>query len=229
MRTASILICEDDARIIELLEDALSANGYRVKTAATMEEARSVLATWVPDLVLLDIILPESNEAGWELLEFIRKRSSVPVILVSALSRADDRVRGLRAGADDFISKPFHLEEVLARVEAILRRAQPAITGLELTIDDLRKQVRIAGRTISLSPKEYQLLKLLASSPGRVFTNAEILKELWPQKPDPEERTYADAQDVQKYVYLLRKKLEIDPQQPDLVLTVRGFGYRLGV
>ncbi|MFC2106666.1 response regulator transcription factor, partial [Candidatus Bipolaricaulota bacterium] len=161
--------------------------------------------------------------------KFIRKRSSVPVILVSALSRADDRVRGLRAGADDFISKPFHLEEVLARVEAVLRRAQPAITGLELTIDDLRKQVRIAGRTISLSPKEYQLLKLLASSPGRVFTTPEILKELWPSNPDSDERTYADAQDVQKYVYLLRKKLEIDPQKPDLVITVRGFGYRLGV
>ena len=229
MRAASILICEDDARIVELLKDALSTSGYRVKAAGTMGEARSMLATWVPDLILLDIILPESNEAGWELLKFIRKRSSVPVILVSALSRADDRVRGLRAGADDFISKPFHLEEVLARVEAVLRRAQPAITGLELTIDDLRKQVRIAGRTISLSPKEYQLLKLLASSPGRVFTTAEILKELWPSDPDSDERTYADAQDVQKYVYLLRKKLEIDPNKPELVITVRGFGYRLGV
>jgi len=229
MRAASILICEDDARIVELLKEALSTSGYRVKAAGTMGEARSMLATWMPDLILLDIILPESNEAGWELLKFIRKRSSVPVILVSALSRADDRVRGLRAGADDFISKPFHLEEVLARVEAVLRRAQPAITGLELTIDDLRKQVRIAGRTISLSPKEYQLLKLLASSPGRVFTTTEILKELWPSDPDSDERTYADAQDVQKYVYLLRKKLEIDPNKPELVITVRGFGYRLGV
>jgi len=229
MRAASVLICEDDARIVELLEDALKSSGYRVKSARTMEEARSMLATWVPDLILLDIILPESNEAGWELLKFIRKRGSVPVILVSALSRADDRVRGLRAGADDFISKPFHLEEVLARVEAVLRRTQPAITGLELTIDDLRKQVRTAGRTISLSPKEYQLLKLLASSPGRVFTTTEILNELWPPKLDSDEKTYADAQDVQKYVYLLRKKLEIDPQEPDLVVTVRGFGYRLGV
>ncbi len=229
MRAASVLICEDDARIVELLEDALKSSGYRVKSARTMEEARSMLATWVPDLILLDIILPESNQAGWELLKFIRKRGSVPVILVSALSRADDRVRGLRAGADDFISKPFHLEEVLARVEAVLRRTQPAITGLELTIDDLRKQVRTAGRTISLSPKEYQLLKLLASSPGRVFTTSEILNELWPPKLDTDEKTYADAQDVQKYVYLLRKKLEIDPQEPDLVVTVRGFGYRLGV
>jgi len=229
MRAASVLICEDDAKIVGLLEDALRTSGYRVKSAVTMEDAKSMLATWVPDLILLDIILPESNEAGWELLEFIRQRSSVPVILVSALSRAADRVRGLRAGADDFVSKPFHLDEVLARVEAILRRVQPAITGLELTIDDLRKQVRIAGRTISLSPKEYQLLKLLASSPGRVFTTAEILNELWPPKPGTDEKTYADAQDVQKYVYLLRKKLEIDPQKPSLVITVRGFGYRLGV
>jgi DNA-binding response OmpR family regulator len=229
MRAASILICEDDVRIVELLEDALKSGGYRVKSARKMETAKSMLATWVPDLILLDIILPESNEAGWELLRFIRKRSTVPVILVSALSRADDRVRGLRAGADDFISKPFHLEEVLARVEAILRRTQPEITGLELTIDDLRKQVGIEGRTISLSPKEYQLLKLLASSPGRVFTPDEVLDELWPTKANTDRKTYADAQDVQKYVYLLRKKLEIDPQEPKLVLTVRGFGYRLGV
>jgi len=229
MRTASILVCEDDAKIVELLEDALKGSGYRVRSACTMKEAQALLSTWMPDLILLDIILPESNSAGWELLQFIRKRGSVPVILVSALSRADDRVRGLRAGADDFISKPFHLEEVLARVEAVLRRAQPAISGLELTIDDLRKQVSIAGRTISLSPKEYQLLKLLASSPGRVFTTAEILNELWPTKPDVLHKTYADAQDVQKYIYLLRKKLEIDPQEPNLVITVRGFGYRLGV
>lgn len=229
MRAASVLICEDDARIVDLLDDELRTNGYRVKIARNMGEAKSMLATWVPDLILLDIILPESNEAGLELLRFIRKRSSVPVILVSALSRADDRVRGLRAGADDFISKPFHLEEVLARIEAVLRRTQPEITGLKLTIDDLRKQVCIADRTISLSPKEYKLLKLLASSPGRVFTMKEILSELWPQKPDTGEKNYADAQDVQKYVYLLRKKVEVDPETPELVITVRGFGYRLGV
>ena len=231
MRSATIFVCEDDARIVGLLEDALRSSGYRVQSAGTMEAAKSMLAKWVPDLILLDIILPESNDAGWDLLKWIRDKGSVPVILVSALSRADDRVRGLRAGADDFISKPFHLEEVLARVEAILRRVQPdtAISELRLKIDDLRKQVSIQGRTISLSPKEYQLLKLLASSPGRVFTSDEILFELWPETEKPGERTYADGQDVQKYVYLLRKKLEIDPTDPELVVTVRGFGYRLGV
>jgi len=228
MHAANILVCEDDARIAELLEESLRDSGYQVKLAGTLEEAKTLLVKWIPDLVLLDIILPESNEAGWDLLKWIRGRGPVPVILVSALSRADDRVRGLRAGADDFISKPFYLEEVVARVEAVLRRTQPAISGLELQIDDLRKQVSIEGRTVSLSPKEYQLLKLLASSPGRVFAAEEILGELWPPNPDTDEKTYADAQDVQKYVYLLRKKLEIDPQEPTLVITVRGFGYRLG-
>lgn len=231
MRSANVFVCEDDARIVGLLQEALRTSGYRVKTAGTMEEAKSLLEKWVPDLILLDIILPESNEAGWDLLRWIRDKGSVPVILVSALSRADDRVRGLRAGADDFISKPFHLDEVLARVEAVLRRSQPdtAMSGLALKIDDLRKQVSIQGRTISLSPKEYQLLKLLASSPGRVFTSEEILFELWPTPEESEGKTYADGQDVQKYVYLLRKKLEIDPKEPELVVTVRGFGYRLGV
>ena len=231
MRSASILVCEDDARIVGLLQEALRRSGYRVKTAGTKEEAKSLLEKWDPDLILLDIILPESNEAGWDLLKWIRDKGSVPVILVSALSRADDRVRGLRAGADDFISKPFHLEEVLARVEAVLRRSQPdtAMSGLALKIDDLRKQVSIKGRTISLSPKEYQLLKLLASSPGRVFTSDEILYELWQPSEESDGKNYADGQDVQKYVYLLRKKLEIDPKEPELVVTVRGFGYRLGV
>jgi len=112
-----------------------------------------------------------------------------------------------------------------------LRRSQPdtAMSGLALKIDDLRKQVSIKGRTISLSPKEYQLLKLLASSPGRVFTSEEILFELWRPSEEAEGKNYADGQDVQKYVYLLRKKLEIDPKEPELVVTVRGFGYRLGV
>lgn len=229
MRPASILICEDDARIVELLDGELRRNGYRVKSVRTMEDARAMLTTWEPDLILLDIILPESNEGGMKLLGFIRKRSSVPVILVSALSRADDRVRGLRAGADDFISKPFHLEEVVARIEAVLRRTQPAITELQLSIDDLRKQVHIGRRTISLSPKEYKLLKLLASSPGRVFPPKEILAELWKIDPETSGKTYANDQDVQKYVYLLRKKIEVDPENPKLIITVRGFGYRLGV
>jgi DNA-binding response OmpR family regulator len=228
MRKTSILICEDDPTIVKLLKAEFERHDYRVTAVTTKAEAESALDEGMPDLILLDIIL-ETNNAGWELLERIRQKSQVPVILVSALSRADDRVRGLRSGADDFISKPFHLGEVIARAEAVLRRSQPSVPELELTIDDLRKEVCIAGRTIRLSPKEYQLIKLLASKPGRVFTTTEILNELWPATSVMGKKTYADAQDVQKYVYLLRKKIETDPKAPSRILTVRGFGYRLGV
>ncbi len=223
MGSANILVCEDEVRIAELLEEALREEGYRVRVVFNRTDAEELLARWMPDLILLDVILPESETAGWELLAEIRRKSTVPIIMVTALSRADDRVRGLREGADDFISKPFHIEEVLARVEAILRRTQPGIGALDLIIDDIRKEVRLRDRTVSLSPKEYRLLKLLASSPGRVFTTQEILAELWPGSP------YATGQDVQKYIYLLRRKIEHDPAKPQLVLTSRGFGYRLAV
>ena len=228
MRQTSILICEDDPSILELLTAEFERSNYHVQATSTKAEAESALADGLPDLVLLDIIL-ETNDAGWQLLEEIRETSQVPVILVSALSRADDRVRGLQSGADDFISKPFHVGEVVARAEAVLRRSQPSVPELELSIDDLRKEVCLAGRTVSLSPKEYQLLKLLASKPGRVFTTSEILNELWPETIGIDKKTYADAQDVQKYVYLLRRKVETDPKDPRYILTARGFGYRLGV
>lgn len=225
MGSGSILVCENDPRIAAFLEGALREDGYRVRVVASRADAEELLAKWTPDLILLDVILPESKTAGWELLAEIRRRSSVPIIMVTKLSRADDRVRGLREGADDFVSvyEPFPIEELLARIEAVLRRTQPGIGALDLIIDDVRKEVRLEDRTVSLSPKEYRLLKLLASSPGRVFPAREILAELWPGS------LYATRQDVQKYVYLLRRKIERDPKNPRLVLTSRGFGYRLAV
>lgn len=214
-----ILICEDEPDIVAILSSSLSAEGYDVESATTGEELIRKFTASPPALVLLDVKLPGID--GWKVLDLIRKRSNCPVIMLTAYGRVDDKVRGLTAGADDYISKPFKLIEVKARIEAVLRRTSPADKGQSLKIDDVHKVVIFQGKEIALSPKEYALAILLASQPGRVFSRQEILARLWP------EGGYATFQDVQKYVYLLRKRLEEDPSHPKLILTVRGFGYRL--
>jgi len=216
-----ILICEDDPDIAEILDSYLRGRGYETKVIVRGDEAVSMFRSINPDLVLLDILLPELD--GWEVLAQLRELSDVPIILITALGRVDDKIRGLSGGADDFITKPFVLREVEARIEAILRRNRPQIGRLGLAIDDARKSVTVHGEEIQLSPKEYLLLTLLTSEAGRVFSNEEIRHRLWPSDH------YASEQDVQKYVYLLRKKLEADPSAPKILLTVRGFGYRVGV
>lgn len=214
-----ILICEDEPDIITILSSSLIAEGYDVSSASTGEELIGMFAGSPPDLVLLDVKLPGMN--GWKVLDWIRTRSNCPVIMLTAYGRMADKVRGLSRGADDYITKPFKLVEVKARIEAVLRRSSPVGEQPSLEIDDARKVIILRGKEVALSPKEYALVSLLASEPGRVFSRQEILSCLWP------DNRYATFQDVQKYVYLLRKRLEEDPSQPKFILTVRGFGYRL--
>jgi len=216
-----LLICEDEPDIADILQNYFVAEGCKVETAINGADALIRFAQTTPDIVLLDLMLPDMD--GWEVLKEIRQRSDTPVILLTALGRVDDKVKGFAYGADDYISKPFDLKEVKARIEAVLRRYKPKQEHIGLTINDTSKEVWVQGRKVWLSPKEYILLKLLASEPGRVFSNEEILEHLWPDS------AYASTQDVQKYAYLLRKKLEEDPSHPKLVLTVRGFGYHLAV
>lgn len=223
MEPTRILVCEDDLDISRILETYLVGQGYEVSVAENQTVAEKKLAGWNPHMILLDIRLPESPTAGWDLLAKIREQGSTSVIMITAFGRLDDRVRGLSEGADDFISKPFDLGEVGARVAAVLRRTRPGVPELGLVIDDDRKEVHVGGRRVPLSPKEYGLLKLLASDPGRVFSSDEILAELWGDSP------YATVQDVQKFIYLLRKKIETDAKDPKIVLTARGFGYRLAI
>jgi DNA-binding response OmpR family regulator len=174
-----------------------------------------------PRIVLLDLMLPDRN--GWEVLQEIRRLSDRPVIMLTALGRIDDKVKALSSlKADDYIVKPFELDEIKARIEAVLRRYRPQRRDYRIFIDDTRKTVWVREREISLSPKEYRLIKLLALKPGQVFSSAEILAHVWPQKGG-----YAGIQDVQKYIYLLRKKIENDPTHPKILLTVRGFGYQI--
>jgi DNA-binding response OmpR family regulator len=214
-----ILICEDEPDIITILSSSLIAEGYDVSSASTGEELVRMFPGAPPDLVLLDVKLPGMN--GWKVLDWIRTRSNCPVIMLTAYGRVADKVRGLSRGADDYIAKPFKLVEVRARIEAVLRRSSPAVEQRSLEIDDTRKVVILRGKEVALSPKEYALVGLLSSEPGRVFSRQEILSRLWP------DNRYATSQDVQKYVYLLRKRLEDDPSHPKFILTVRGFGYRL--
>ena len=214
-----ILICEDEPDIITILSSSLIAEGYDVSSASTGEELVRMFPGALPDLVLLDVKLPGMN--GWEVLDWIRMCSNCPVIILTAYGRVADKVRGLSRGADDYIAKPFKLVEVRPRIEAVLRRSSPAVEQRLLEIDDTRKVAILRGKEVALSPKEYALVGLLSSEPGRVFSRQEILSRLWP------DNRYATSQDVQKYVYLLRKRLEDDLSHPKFILTVRGFGYRL--
>jgi DNA-binding response OmpR family regulator len=217
-----ILIAEDDQNSLHLLRKFLEAKGYQIVTASNGQEALDRFHEHKPDIVLLDVMMPKLD--GWTVLQKIRETATTPVIMVTAKDSTDDKVRGLSAGADDYIPKPFDLREVEVRVSAVMRRISksPFLAFGQLEIDDERKEVRLHGKHIELSPKEYDLLKLLTSKPGRVFSHREIIDAIWTDSQ------FASSEDVKKYIYLLRNKIEDDPDDPKFILTVRGFGYKLG-
>jgi len=219
-----ILVVDDDPDIVRLLKYFLEAKGRQVQTASTGAEALELFKREPPDLVILDVMLPGMD--GWTVLHKIRESSQVPVLMLTGKDAPTDKAKGLLSGADDYIAKPFDLAELEARIVAVMRRykpsARPALIRVgDLEIDDSVKHVKVKGRTVSLSPKEYELLKLLASEPGRVFSHQEIIAAVWQNKP------FITSSDVTKYIYLLREKLEDDPENPRYILTVRGFGYKL--
>jgi DNA-binding response OmpR family regulator len=219
-----ILVVDDDPDIVRLLKYFLEAKGRQVQTASTGAEALELFKREPPDLVILDVMLPGMD--GWAVLQKIRESSQVPVLMLTGKDAPTDKAKGLLSGADDYIAKPFDLAELEARIVAVMRRykpsARPALIRVgDLEIDDSIKHVKVKGRTVSLSPKEYELLKLLASEPGRVFSHQEIIAAVWQNKP------FITSSDVTKYIYLLREKLEDDPENPRYILTVRGFGYKL--
>jgi DNA-binding response OmpR family regulator len=216
-----ILIADDDADSREILKTYLAAKGHQIVLAADGAEALKRFTDERPDLVLLDIMMPKLD--GWEVLHYIRAAGRTPVLMITAKDATDEIVKALSEGADDYIVKPLKLREVEARIVAVMRRFQPSAywRAGELEIDDAQKRVRVRGREVALSPKEYELLKLLASQPGRVFSDEEIIRHVWP------EGGLASSTDVKRYIYLLRQKIEADPKNPTLVLTVPGFGYKL--
>ena len=219
-----VLLVEDDIPIQELLRSYFEAKGHVVSAVADGVEGLKAFNAGVPELVLLDVGLPRLD--GWAVLEAIRGSSAVPVVLLTALDDTEDVVRGLAMGADDYLTKPFDVRELDARIQAILRRLESPATSASLDvgdihIDDRSKTVMIGDSSLSLSPKEYKLLKLLASEPGRVFSSDEIIAHLWPDSDR------AAANDVKQYIHLLRSKLYRSADIGDPIENIKGFGYRL--
>jgi len=222
-----LLLVEDELPVRRFLRAALGSRGYRLVEAGTLREAEQLATSHNPDLVLLDLQLPDGD--GVELLRRLRAWSARPVLVLSARGREEDKVRALDAGADDYLTKPFGAEELLARIRAALRRATQAPGGqpgplLEvgpLRIDQARHEVRLAGREVRLTPIEFRLLVLLARNAGKVLTHRQVLAEVW--GPGQAAHTHY----VRVYMAELRRKLEADPARPRLLLTEPGVGYRM--
>lgn len=221
-----ILVVEDDAAILRGLRDNLVYENYEVETARTGDEALRLIRELQPDLVILDIMLPGIN--GFEVCRLMRRGGhDVPVLMLTARGEEVDRVMGLDLGADDYMTKPFSIPELLARVRAILRRAKPEAALPErlefddVVLDFVQYQARKGGGEVHLSPKEFGVLRYLAAHEGGAVTRVELLHAVWGYKRFPTTRT------VDNHIAGLRSKLEDDPGQPKRIMTVHGVGYRL--
>lgn len=221
-----LLIIEDDADLVKALELYFARAGYAVFTAANGLEGLQTLFNERPDMVILDIAMPKLD--GWEVCRRIRELSQVPIVILTARVQEEERVKGLKLGADDYVVKPFSLKELEARLEAVLRRsraAKPMKDGVifankELVIDSDRLIVTRDGRHVELTPTELRLLLYLAENEGRVLTHRQILEKIWGAE-------YVDDVDyVKLFVYRLRRKIETDAESPKYILSERGIGYR---
>jgi two-component system KDP operon response regulator KdpE len=224
---ARILVVDDEAQILRMLRVVLTSSGYKVFTAANGEDALDQLAVEQPDLVILDVILPDHS--GVEITRQVREwGSAVPIIILSALGEERAKVAALDAGADDYLTKPFSTQELLARVRVWLRRQAAApttspvilIQHSELTLDLARRSVTMAGRPISLTPKEYDMITYLAKNAGRVLTHRQLLTEVWGAEYT------GSPQYLHVLINHLRRKIEPDPGKPRYILTEPGVGYR---
>jgi DNA-binding response OmpR family regulator len=219
-----ILVVDDEPIVREVLARYLSRGGFNVETAPDGRQALEAFDAWSPDLVVLDLMLPEVD--GLEVFTRIRSRAPTPVVMLTAKGQETDRLVGLEMGADDYIVKPFSPREVVARVRTVLRRSSTGPAGEEplrfadLEIDGRGRQVTVAGREVTLTPKEFDLLYFLASHPGEVFGRVELLEELWDFAFD------GDPSTVTVHVRRLREKIEADPSHPRHLVTVWGAGYR---
>jgi two-component system response regulator MprA len=222
--TAKILVIDDDRRITALLRRTLVFEGYEVQLAGGGEEGLRLAASWLPDLVLLDVLMPGLD--GWEVCRRLRAAGGVPVLMLTARDDVSDRVKGLDLGADDYLVKPFALEELLARVRALLRRKKPGEPVLQplvyedLVLDHTSREVRRGDRLIQLTAREFDLLALLLENPRQVLTRDLIMERVWGYDFSGESNV------LEVYIGMLRQKLE-EAGERRLIHTRRGVGYVL--
>jgi DNA-binding response OmpR family regulator len=218
-----ILVVEDDTAIARLLRDNLQYDGFTVEWAQTGRAALAVAKRFAPDLVLLDLMLPGID--GFEVCRsFSQGADRTPVIILTARGRQEDRVRGLTLGADDYVVKPFALEELLARVHAVLRRTKPRLDEIkigETTVDFRKLRAFTRSKEIVMTDREFEVLRHLAERAGSVVTREELLRLVWGYSDTPMTRT------VDNFIFRLRHKLEPDPHHPKYIRTAHGDGYRL--
>lgn len=228
-QTAGQTICliEDDPDILRLIERELTSRQYRVQSASRGAHGLQMARTHGVDLVVLDLLLPDMS--GLEICRTLRQGEAtrgLPILILTALAAEADRVRGLDLGADDYLSKPFSLRELVTRIRALLRRSamgsrpHTAVVG-DLSIDRTRHEVVVRGRTVAVTPTEFSILEFLARHHGQVFTREQLLTHLWG------EDCFILDHNLDVHMFALRRKIEEDPKRPKLLLTLRGVGFKL--
>ncbi len=229
MRKGKILVVDDEPSIGEVVRLYLEQAGYQVTVLEDGEAARQALLQEPPDLLILDLMLPSVD--GLELTRFVRARSDLPIIMLTARKEETDRIVGLEMGADDYVVKPFSPRELVSRVKAVLRRTRPdpggagqrPVTVGDIHIDPRTRQVHVRGREVGLTSKEFDLLWTFATHPRQVFNRTQLLDRVWGVTE------YVDPSTVTVHVRRLREKIEEDPSNPRYIVTVWGVGYRMDV
>ncbi len=226
MSNELVLVVDDEKTLVKALTFNLQKEGFRIEVAYDGEEALQKVFSLKPDVVVLDLMLPEID--GFEVCRSIRKKLEVPIIMLTARSEDIDKVLGLELGADDYLTKPFNSRELVARIKAILRRSaayeeesKKQIQIGELHIDLLQHRVRLDGKDVNLTSKEFALLSFLAINAGNVYSREQLLEQVWGYD------YYGDVRTVDVHIRHLREKIEADPGNPNLIITVWGTGYKI--
>lgn len=226
MAGETLLLVDDDTTLLRFLTEYLEREGYSVRTAERGQAALREFYEARPDIVVLDVMMPGMD--GWEVCARLRELADTPVILLTAKTSEADKLRGFRLGVDDYITKPFSLAELGARLRAVLARTAGRRSGQTsvlqvggLAVDLGRREATLDGRAVELTPTEFRLLACLAAHPGQAVSQADLVKEAWGGLRQE------TGSALRRYIWFLRQKLETDPDHPERLLTVRGFGYRL--